>query len=112
MKTLHTQSDFRAWVMVNAWPKVLDLLQSKGKQYTGESESVFANFEGGSEIAQDTKEHYLFTQASKQWYVVSDWSKRGTLEEAEIREVVQRLLDILVYVLLLLYMLQTKQEDS
>ena len=106
---MKTQAQFRAWVAVTIWPKVLDLLQTKGKQYTGESESVFANFEGGSEIAQDTKEHYLFTQASKQWYVVSDWSKRGTLEEAESREVVQRLLDILVYVLLLLYMIWTKE---
>jgi hypothetical protein len=106
--TIKTQSEFRAWVITQVIPALLELVRRKGDQYTGEEASVFANFEEGAKLAGDTKEHYLLVQATKQWYVLTDWSKRAGLEEAEKREIKERAFDVITYLLLLLYMVEVQ----
>ena len=109
---MKTQAQFRAYVSIELWPVILDMIKGKGHQYTGEEQSVFTNFEEGAADLNETKEQYLLNLAEKQWRVLADWSKRGTLEEAASREVVQRIFDVIVYMLLLLYMLAVKREEQ
>ena len=110
--TVQTQADFRAFVHITVLPKLLELIAYKGKQYTGEAQSCFVNFEEGAKLAQDTSEHYLMVQATKSWYVISDWSKRASREEAGDREIIQRVYDIITYCFILLFMLVCKEEVS
>ena len=110
--TVQTQADFRAFVHVTVLPKLLELIAYKGKQYTGEAQSCFVNFEEGAKLAQDTSEHYLMVQATKSWYVISDWAKHPSAQEAHDREVVQRLFDVVIYCFILLFMLVCKEEVS
>ena len=109
---MKTQSEFRAFVITTVIPKLLELVKRKGDQYTGEEQSCFVNFEEGAKLAGDTKEHYLLVQATKQWFVLTDWSKRAGLEEAEKREIKQRIDDVMVYMLLLTYMLASLGESE
>ena len=108
---MKTQADFRAYVVATVIPALLKTVTYKGTQYTGEDRSTFLNFEEGSKLASTTKEHYLMVQATKQWFVIADWSKDGSLEQANAREVGQRIFDVLVYCLILLFMLAVKEEE-
>ena len=56
---MKTQSEFRAHALMHIIPKLLDLVKTKGGQYTGEEASVFLNFEQGAEKMNETKEQYL-----------------------------------------------------
>ena len=103
--TINTQADFRAFVHVTILPKLLELVKKKGGQYTGEEASVFLNFEQGAEKLGESKELYLMNLATKQWLVLADWAKHPSAQEAHDREVIQRIYDIITYMMLLLFML-------
>lgn len=112
MKTTISEEGFKTQVTQELVPDLLKLLTAKGKQYS-DGTNAFVNFEEGSKLTVDTREHYLMSLATKQWHVISDWSKRGGKNEARAREVEQRIYDVLVYMLLLLAMLkQTDKEES
>jgi hypothetical protein len=109
---MKTQSEFRAFVITTVIPKLLDLVKNKGQQYTGEEASVFLNFEQGGEKLGEPKELYLMNLATKQWLVLADWAKTVRFEDIEKRELFQRIFDIIVYMMLLLFMVHIRQDEG
>jgi hypothetical protein len=104
-----TEVEFRRVVISRYLPALLKLLTHKGEQYAGKEEPALINFYEGSKLSDQTPAHYLMSQASKQWYVISNWSKTDPeMLSVSRREVVQRLFDVCVYMMLLLFMIENE----
>ena len=86
--------------------KLRDKLVAKGRQYSDGSNAL-ENFEKGGDLAKTPPAHYLMVQATKHWYVLIEWSlgKRPNMPREEI---IERTTDIIVYMLLLAFMEDTK----
>jgi hypothetical protein len=110
MTDTRIEKDFRVTVMSRYIPALLKLSAHKGEQYSGGEQPALINFYEGSDLADDTPQHYLITQATKQWYVLTGWSKDGSVIGARKREVVQRLFDVINYMFLLLFMIEAEGE--
>lgn len=112
MVAKRTQADFQAAAQDRYLPKVLDLLTHKGEQYSDDHRPALRNFTETAEILGHTPAHHLMTLATKQWFVLCSWSHNGTWYEAVRQEVVQRIMDIIVYMLLLLFMLEGEASEK
>ena len=108
---VRTETEFRGAVISHYIPSLLKLVAHKGDQYSGGDKPALINFYEGAKLAKDTPQHYLMTQATKQWYVLCDWSKHGNHGEVSKREIVQRLFDIITYMFLLLFMIEENGEQ-
>lgn len=105
-----TESDFAAVFEGRYLPALTKLLVHKGIQYSGGDKPALVNFHEGSKLAVDSSHHYLMVQATKQWFVLAEWSKWGRRDEVIRKEIVQRLFDIIVYLFLLLFMIEADGE--
>lgn len=114
MSDTRTEVEFHNRVEQVYIPLLRRLILHKGVQYAPDKKAALNNFYEGAELAKDTPEHYLMVQATKQWYVLSDWAKTesGTARHVAVsrREITQRLLDIVVYMFLLLFMIEAGGE--
>ena len=108
-----TEINFRASVVTRYLPALLKLLTHKGEQYAGKTEPALINFYEGCKLSDQTPAHYLMSQATKQWYVISNWSQTDpNMLQVSRREIVQRLFDICVYLFLLLFMIENEGQTA
>ena len=108
-----TEIDFRQVVVSRYIPTLLKLLTHKGEQYAGRIEPALINFYEGCELSGQAPAHYLMSLATKQWCVISNWSKTDPdMLRVSRREIVQRLFDICVYMFLLLFMIENRGETA
>ena len=105
---IRTEAEFRSAVVSRYIPALLNLATHNGEQYSGGDSPALINFYEGSNLSEDTPEHYLMNLATKQWHVLCNWSLDGTQPAARKREIVQRVMDIITYMLLLLFMIEGK----
>lgn len=110
--TIRTQSHFLSRVKEGYLPRLIGLLEYKGRQYAGGDADALANFTDPAQVLGHTPAHHLMTLATKQWFVLCAWSNDGSIAEATKREIIQRIFDVLVYMLLLLFMLEGKAKDE
>lgn len=77
-------------------------LRDKGLQYAPGDDEL-ENFKKGGAISGVSPAHYLMIQATKHWYALIQIAsgKRGM---PDVKEVEERITDVMVYLLLLLYM--------
>ncbi len=101
-----SQEEFANAVYYRYLPAVSKLLGYKGDQYAKGNDVALVNFYEGAKLSDDTPSHYLITQATKQWFVISKWSRFGNPLDVINQEVIQRIFDIIVYMLLLIFMIE------
>ena len=105
--------EFRSVAMARYLPAMLKLLSHKGEQYAGKSEPALINFYEGSEFSEQTPAHYLISLATKQWHVISNWAATDPeMKMVTKREVVQRIFDVCIYMMLLLFMIENDQKAT
>jgi hypothetical protein len=99
---MKTQKNYRKFVVES----IIPLIERKGKEYTGETQSAFRNFEDGADTFGMRKEEILMLWAYKQFYGIKEaiFTKRDE-PMAAIRE---RILDCIAYLMMLLFMLEDK----
>lgn len=107
-----TQADFVKYVEQSVIPSVLLLLKGKGEQYSPTGDALRNFKEPAKDVMSLQPAQYLMVLAGKQWFVVNDWSKEFTLQGLVKREIMQRILDIVVYMFLLLFMIKEDLETS
>lgn len=98
-----TQQDFQEFVPRYITNQVMPLLQGKGKEYS--NTGAFDNFEQGAEVTGLSPALVLLTYATKHWLAIIKWAKGGTLEQTSV---VERIQDIIIYLLLLAFMVQIR----
>ena len=76
----------------------LRTFDQKGADYREGSADPFANFKRVSEAVGVTPEQAWFTYAYKHWSAVAGWCRRGQLESEPVWS---RLMDVIVYCILL-----------
>jgi len=110
---VNTQAEFRAQVREIYVPNILSLISNKGEQYSEDASSpALANFTEPAQVLGHTPAHHLMTLATKQWFVICSWSNDGSAKEAVKREIRQRIYDVIVYMLLLMFMLDGENNDE
>lgn len=101
-----TEADFHIAANGRYVPAILRLLRHKGGQYAPDQQPALINFYEGSELAKDSPAHYLMVLATKQWQTVCNWSHDGSIVAARKREIAQRIMDVIIYLFLLLFMIE------
>ena len=106
MTTKGSQAQFRTFAMQIFTKVVLAKLTGKGEEYTEADESALANFDASATMFNSTAERELMGYATKHWSAISLWTTAPT--PTRTTKIAERALDIIIYMLLLLFALQER----
>jgi hypothetical protein len=98
---MRTEGDFSKFAKVQM-DDIMNMLQSKGKEYNDNVEPAMYNFYEGARVTYTNPAHFLMVQATKQWLVINRYVQGRTNSDDNVRS---RIMDIIIYMLLLLFML-------
>jgi hypothetical protein len=87
---------------------IMSKLEEKGQTYGGDREAL-QNFREQGNLLGITPEFDLMVQATKHWHSLVQWSKGRVKTHRELKE---RVIDIIVYMLLLLFLLEGREEQE
>jgi hypothetical protein len=109
MRNVRTEADFARFAREEL-EQILRVSDAKGKEY-GANRPALSNFEEGAAILDETPELYLLNLATKQFYVIIQWA-RGLRPLCSFDSLQERSTDLIVYLLLLKFMLLSRQLDG
>jgi hypothetical protein len=89
---------------------IMKTLTSKGKQYSGDkSTNALVNFLEGAKVMNTSPQSYLLTVATKHWLSLGLWASGKS--QQNVVGIVERCKDVIIYMLLLIWMLDTDQVE-
>lgn len=106
-----TQADFTSFAGFIFNNLILPVQHKKGQEYTN-NDDAFVNFDMGAQILKMSPEQYLLVMATKHWAALSIWSQGKVGAPPTVDEIFQRCIDIIIYMLLLMFMVKCKRQQN
>lgn len=106
-----SQAEFHMFATKTLYALVMPLLEKKGKEYT-DGDNAFVNFDTGGELLKCSPEQYLLFLATKHWQALSLWTQGKAAEPPTMDEIFGRAIDIVIYMLLLMFMVKSHRQHS
>lgn len=114
-KDPRTQHAFQLKVEKSYLPFIMEVLRRKGSQYSGLDKPALINFDEEAEETEKSPESVLFGLAGKHWRALRLWAEAADNESWSLHfpsDVTERIVDVIVYMLLLLYMLDGRLDGK
>lgn len=86
---------------------IMKTLTNKGTQYSGDTPNALVNFLDGSKVINITPQSYLLAMATKHWLSLGLWASGKSKQNND--QIVERCKDVIIYMLLLVWMVDTDQ---